>query len=165
MKLIVIILLLTSIITSCQKTKKEVSEFEIEIASGQLKNIIIEYNQKILSGKDRAIITLTINNNSDTTILFISSLLEPSQEFIMTDLPSFFTTIDNRPVLVYSGFEKLMSFNKTYIKELEEVMDGYMFEITHDEGEAIMIPPNYNPIVWKMKFFNNELIEIDNLMH
>jgi len=62
--------------------------------------------------------------------------------------------------LFYTGIEKSLTFDSYYIANLYKVTNPFLEEYLEDEdGGIIQVPPNYNPVVWKIEMISQKIVK------
>lgn len=81
---------------------------------------------------------------------------------VMNNPPSNYLVINGFPVLLYSGIEKNLIFDSLYLANFHRRVDPLLEEYIEDEERnVIQIPPNYNPVVWKIKVVARKIVKTE----
>lgn len=87
--------------------------------------------------------------------------LRTSAYIFEKSIPVYFTNYENVPILFYSGLEPFILFEKAHIKRFENFLEKnsrHLYKSDIKEDEILDLPPTHSPIVWELKYFNNNLI-------
>jgi hypothetical protein len=150
----IIYLTIFLIFTSCGK--KENGDFNLratfnvcEIKNSVIQDSIRHYHHKNLEQYGKGVVTLHVANNNDTSIFIISSIL--SSFGIKKNPPSLYAKVDSIPVLIFTGIEREISQDSAFVNEIQTRVHPYLEEV----------PPNYNPVVWRIKTVSQRIVEAD----
>ncbi len=147
---------------SCEK--KSINECSFEhfntmagIKKPGLSESLNNYWLENLSEKGKGVIMADFGNYDNTSTFIIYSVLS---EDIKKSPPNHDTMLRKVPVLFYTGLERHILFDSVYLSNLEKDVSPFLYEfVVDDENNILQLPPNYNPVVWKIEFEGDSLIK------
>lgn len=153
------------IVLSCQNNGQKsisVNFGMVEINSSEFGDSLRGYHKQNLAKERSGIITVDFQIKNDTSIFYVSSIIEKG--LIKERTPGYYSVVDEFPVLFYTGIEKSLTFDSLYIANLYETTDPFLEEYIEDEdGSIIQVPPNYNPVVWKIEMVSQKIVKTEVL--
>jgi hypothetical protein len=148
------------IILSCQeKAQKKISKNTegVKINSLELVDSLKGYYKQNLANEKRGVMTVDFQTENDTSVFYVSSVID--RYAIKNNPPGYYSIVDNCPVLFYTGIEKNLTFDSLYLDNLYKTLEPFLEEYFEDEdGNIIQVPPNYNPVVWKIEMIHHKII-------
>jgi hypothetical protein len=134
----------------------------VRINSTELVDSLRGYYKQNLVKEKSGVITVDFQIRNDTSIFYVSSIIDKGS--IKDTPPGYYSKVDEFPVLFYTGIERNLTFDSLYITNLYKVTDPFLEEYIEDEdGSVIQIPPNYNPVTWKIEMVSQRIIKTEVL--
>lgn len=162
MKKYVVLVFVLALITSCDKvsTKESlsiISEHIVMVDNLIFEKVLKEYYLENLSKKDKGVIIVYLQEKTDKqSFIILSSYWEDLQK----SPPSYYTILDNIPIIFYTGMEKYIRLDSTYLSNMKRDISPFLLEYVEDEdGNILQMPPNYNPAVWRIEFEGDSIIK------
>lgn len=93
------------------------------------------------------VIVLNVENQSDSTIIYISSV--KSLSFLRENYPTAFTFLDDVLIIVFTGSEKIMDKDSNKIRDYLNTINE--FSVKHNLQEYTL----HNPINWSVSIKDN----------
>lgn len=162
MKKYAVLVFVLVVITSCDKISTKESPNAIArniviVDNLMFEKVLREYYLENLSKKNKGVITVYLEENTDKqSFIVLSSYWEDLKELP----PSHYTILENIPVLFYTGMEKYIRLDSTYLSNLNQDISPFLIEYVEDEeGNILQMPPSYNPTVWRIEFEADSLIK------
>jgi len=154
------------IVLSCQNNNQKqsvpVNFGMVHINSSEFVDSLRGYHKQNLAKERSGVITVDFQIKNDTSIFYVSSIIDKG--LVKERTPGYYSIVDEFPVLFYTGIEKSLTFDSLYIANLYETTDPFLEEYIEDEdGSIIQVPPNYNPVVWKIEMVSQKIIKTEVL--
>ena len=153
------------IVFSCHGDYEKFSH-RITIDNKELLALITEYGQANLGnhpdGKGIIIIDIIQWNNGFPPQDTLKMILYSDIHYIKGSFtpPTYYTMVENRPVLIYTGAETFISMEKEYIKEIEQAIFPFLNYYDPDK-DPLDIPSNYSPMAYIATYVDGKLIELE----
>lgn len=130
----------------------------VRINISELVDSLRGYIVQNLNSERSGVITIDFQVRNDTSVFIISSIIDKGS--IKENLPGYYSMVDDIPVLIFTGIEKTLIFDNLYLSNLYMVTDPFLEEYIEDEkGNIIQLPPNYNPVTWKIEMVSQKIIK------
>lgn len=153
------------IVPSCQNNKKMSIPLNfgvVEINSSEFVDSLRGYYKQNLAKERGGVITIDFQLKNDTSIFYVSSIIDKG--LIKDTPPGYYSIVDEFPVLFYTGIEKNLTFDSLYLAKLYEATDSFLEEYIEDEdGSIIQVPPNYNPVAWRIEIMSGRIVKADTI--
>lgn len=134
----------------------------VAIKSPEFVDSLRGYHKQNLAKEKSGVITVDFQSKNDTSVFYVSSILDKG--LIKDNPPGYYSIVDEFPVLVYTGIEKNLTFDSLYLANLYKATDPFLEEyIEDDDGSVIQVPPNYNPVAWKIEMISQKIIKTEVL--
>lgn len=132
----------------------------VEINSSEFVDSLRGYYKQNLAKERGGVITIDFQLKNDTSIFYVSSIIDKG--LIKDTPPGYYSIVDEFPVLFYTGIEKNLTFDSLYLAKLYEATDSFLEEYIEDEdGSIIQVPPNYNPVAWRIEIMSGRIVKAD----
>jgi outer membrane protein assembly factor BamE (lipoprotein component of BamABCDE complex) len=130
----------------------------VRINISELVDSLRGYIVQNLDSERSGVLTIDFQVKNDTSVFIISSIIDKGS--IKENPPGYYSLIDDIPVLIFTGVEKTLIFDNLYLSNLYMVTDPFLEEYVEDEkGNIIQLPPNYNPVTWKIEMLSQKIIK------
>jgi hypothetical protein len=134
----------------------------VRINTPELVDSLRGYYKQNLVNEKSGVITIDFQIRNDTSILYVSSIIDKA--LIGHNPPGYYSIVDKFPVLFYTGIEKNLTFDSLYLANLYRTIDPFLEEyVEDDDGSIIQVPPNYNPVTWKIEMVSQRIIKTEIL--
>lgn len=134
----------------------------VKISTPEFVDSLRGYYKQNLASEKSGVITIDFHIRNDTSIFYVSSIIDKAS--IEHNPPGHYSTVDEFPVLFYTGIEKNLTFDSLYLAKLYRAIDPFLEEyIEDDDGSIIQVPPNYNPVTWKIEMVSQRIIKTEIL--
>lgn len=134
----------------------------VEINSSEFVDSLRGYYKQNLAKERSGVITIDFQLKNDTSIFYVSSIIDKGS--IKDTPPGYYSIVDEFPVLFYTGIEKNLTFDSLYLANLYKATDSFLEEYIEDEdGSIIQVPPNYNPVAWRIEMISQKIIKTEVL--
>ena len=141
---------------SSMKFSDELKDRMIQIDNRELKKVISEYHLENLTRKGKGVIVVYLEENKEKQTFVISSSYW--EDFQKTP-PSYYTIFEGVPIIFFTGLEKYVQLDSSYLHNLEEEISPFLEKYLEDEdGTILQMPPNYNPAVWRIEMLGDSLV-------
>jgi hypothetical protein len=140
------VILLLILITSGDKipTKESpdtITKHIVTLENLAFEKILSEYYLENLAKKNKGVITVYLEENTDKQSFVVSSSY---WEDLKKYPPSHYAILENIPVLFYSGIEKYIRLDSTYLSNIVRDISPFLIEYVEDEkGNILQMPTRY----------------------
>lgn len=154
------------IVLSCREnnqSKNLMADFgRVKINTPEFVDSLRGYYKQNLVNEKSGVITIDFQIRNDTSVFYVSSIIDKVS--IEQNPPGYYSIVDKFPVLFYTGIERNLTFDSLYLANLYRTIDPFLEEyIEDDDGSIIQVPPNYNPVTWKIEMVSQRIIKTEIL--
>ena len=160
-----ITILVLTILSCRDNSRKEpvnLNNEMVTINNPQLIDSLRKYQEQNLTKERGGVIVVNFQLENDTSVFYVTSSMDKS--LVTSNPPGYFSVVDEFPVLFYTGIEKNLTFDSLYLSDLNKLINPFLEEYLEDEkGDILQVPPNYNPVTWKIEMVNEKVIKSEVL--